>query len=138
MLDASIYCGLSVAASEQVLGNNGSATTGSNQLSQGGERVKQQVNNISHAVREQYQSVKAAIANLLILLENYQFARHKNKLRDDQRDDNVHRCHSSRHGATLAASDDSKVVDINSYQWKKRCRGLFQRKRPANHVLPLR
>ena len=37
---------------EQVLGNNGSATTGSNQLSQGGERVKQQVNNISHAVRE--------------------------------------------------------------------------------------
>jgi hypothetical protein len=36
---------------EKVLGNNSSATTGLYQLSEGGEQVKKQVNNISHAVR---------------------------------------------------------------------------------------
>ena len=59
---------------EWVLGNNCSAAIGSNQLSQGGEQVIQQVNNISHAVREQYPPVEVAIANLLILLENYDVA----------------------------------------------------------------
>jgi len=36
---------------EQVLGNNGSATTGPNQLSQGGEQVKKQVKDFFHACR---------------------------------------------------------------------------------------
>jgi hypothetical protein len=35
---------------EQVLGNNSSATTGSNQLSHGGEQVENQENDIFHAI----------------------------------------------------------------------------------------
>lgn len=33
-----------------------------------------------------------------------------------------------RHGGSRAviASDDCKVVDIQSYRWKTQCRGLFQ------------
>ena len=34
-----------------VLGDDYAAATGSNQLSQGGEQVKQQINDISHAFR---------------------------------------------------------------------------------------
>jgi hypothetical protein len=50
----------------------------------------------------------------------------KNKLRDYQSYYNEHRCHSSRDGDTPISSDRDKVVDIDSYRWKKRCRGLFQ------------
>ncbi len=39
---------------------------------------------------------------------------------------NEHRCHSSKFGTTPITSDNGKVGDINSYRWKKHCRGLFQ------------
>jgi transposase InsO family protein len=50
----------------------------------------------------------------------------ENKLRDYQHYFNEHRCHSGREGATPLKSDSGIVVDINSYRWKKHCRGLFQ------------
>jgi putative transposase len=50
----------------------------------------------------------------------------ENKLRDYQAYYNEHRCHSSREGMTPIASCSAKVVDLNDYQWKKHCRGLFQ------------
>ena len=48
------------------------------------------------------------------------------KLQDYQCYYNEHRCHSSRGGDTPVECDRNKVVDINNYQWKKQCRGLFQ------------
>jgi len=48
------------------------------------------------------------------------------KLRDYPCYYNEHRCHSSRGGDTPVECDRNKVVDINNYQWKKQCRGLFQ------------
>jgi hypothetical protein len=50
----------------------------------------------------------------------------ENKLRDYQCYFNKSRNHSGRNGATPIESDCNKVVDINSYRWKKHCRGLFQ------------
>ena len=50
----------------------------------------------------------------------------ENKLRYYQAYYNEKRCHSSRDGATPVSSDSGKVVGINSYRWKKHCRGLFQ------------
>ena len=50
----------------------------------------------------------------------------ENKLRDYQTYYIEHRCHSSRDGDTPACSDIRSVVDLNSYRWKKHCRGLFQ------------
>ena len=48
------------------------------------------------------------------------------KLQDYQCYYNEHRCHSSRGGDTPVECDRNKVADINNYQWKKQCRGLFQ------------
>ena len=50
----------------------------------------------------------------------------ENKLRDYQRYYNEYRTHSGRDGATPEDSADRKIVDINSYRWKKHCRGLFE------------
>jgi transposase InsO family protein len=50
----------------------------------------------------------------------------ENKLQDYQRYYNNGRTHSGRDGATPVDSDSEKVADINSYRWKKHCRGLFQ------------
>jgi transposase InsO family protein len=50
----------------------------------------------------------------------------ENKLRDYQVYYNKHRCHSSRDGSTPVESRCSEVMDINSYDWNKHCRGLFQ------------
>jgi hypothetical protein len=55
---------------EQVLCDDGFAAIRSKQRCDGGEQVKQQVNNILHAVRGQYPSVKAAMANFHISLMN--------------------------------------------------------------------
>jgi transposase InsO family protein len=50
----------------------------------------------------------------------------ENKLRDYQRYYNEYRTHSGRDGATPEDSADRKIVDINSYRWKKHCLGLFE------------
>ena len=50
----------------------------------------------------------------------------ENKLRDYQAYYNEHRCHAGRDGAPPVSSDSEKVVALNSYRWKKHCRGLFQ------------
>jgi putative transposase len=49
-----------------------------------------------------------------------------NKLQDYRHCFNEHRCHSGRNGATPLKSNRATVIDINSYRWKKHCRGLFQ------------
>ena len=50
----------------------------------------------------------------------------ENKLRDYQSYYNEHRAHTGRDGATPVDSSSGKVVDIDSYRWKKHCRSLFQ------------
>lgn len=50
----------------------------------------------------------------------------ENKLKDYQAYYNKHRCHSGRDGETPIYSDTNNILDIDSYRWKKRCRGLFQ------------
>jgi hypothetical protein len=50
----------------------------------------------------------------------------ENKLEAYQRYYNECRTHSGRDGATPIESVGNKVVDINHYQWKKHCRGLFE------------
>lgn len=50
----------------------------------------------------------------------------ENKLRDYQHYFNEHRCHSGRRGATPLELNCATVIDINSYRWKKHCRGLFE------------
>ena len=50
----------------------------------------------------------------------------ENKLQDYQCYYNKHRTHSGRDGAMPVGSGSEKVADINSYLWKKHCRGLFQ------------
>ena len=50
----------------------------------------------------------------------------KNKLREYQCYDNEGQTHSGRDGATPVHSGSGKIADINSYRWKKHCRGLFQ------------
>lgn len=50
----------------------------------------------------------------------------ENKLRDYQVYYNEYRCHSSRDGDTHYPSDTKYVIDMNSYRWRKHCRGLFQ------------
>jgi transposase InsO family protein len=49
----------------------------------------------------------------------------ENKLRAYQLYFNKNRCHSSRGGAKPVESSGTKVIDLNHYCWKKRCRGLF-------------
>jgi hypothetical protein len=48
------------------------------------------------------------------------------KLRDYQVYYNDHRCHSSRDGRTPLPSQTKNIVDLNSFHWKRHCRGLFQ------------
>ena len=50
----------------------------------------------------------------------------ENKLQDYQCYYNEHRTHSGRDGTTPVGSGSEKVADINSYRWKKHCRGQFQ------------
>ena len=49
----------------------------------------------------------------------------ENKSQDYQCYYNEHATHSGQ-GATPVGSGSEKVVDTNSYRWKKHCRGLFQ------------
>ena len=50
----------------------------------------------------------------------------ENKLQQYRGYYNEYRCHSSRDGATPQESESKNVVDLNSYRWRKLCRGLFQ------------
>jgi transposase InsO family protein len=50
----------------------------------------------------------------------------ENKLRDYQRYHNEFRCHSSREGDIPVSTAREKIINIESYRWKKHCRGLFQ------------
>jgi transposase InsO family protein len=50
----------------------------------------------------------------------------ESKLRNYQRYYNEHRCHSSQDGVTPAETGEKNIIDINRYQWKKHCRGLFE------------
>jgi hypothetical protein len=50
----------------------------------------------------------------------------ESKLRNYQHYYNEHRCHSSQDGVTPAETGEKNIVDINRYQWKKHCRGLFE------------
>jgi hypothetical protein len=50
----------------------------------------------------------------------------ENKLRDYQVYYNQHRTHSGRDGDTPVISGCNKLIDINQYQWRKHCRGLFE------------
>jgi putative transposase len=50
----------------------------------------------------------------------------ENKLGNYQCYYNEHWTHSGRDGATPVVSRLEKVADINSYRWKKHCRGQFQ------------
>jgi putative transposase len=50
----------------------------------------------------------------------------ENKQREYQCYYNESRTHSGRNGTTPVIPESAKVVDINEYRWKKRCRGLFQ------------
>ena len=50
----------------------------------------------------------------------------ESKLGDYQAYYNEQRCHSSRDGGTPVCSGTKNVVDLNSFRWKKHCRGIFQ------------
>jgi transposase InsO family protein len=49
----------------------------------------------------------------------------ENKLRNYQHYYNAYRCHVSRGGTTPVYATTDNIIDIDSYRWKKHCRGLF-------------